>query len=150
MIKVCLADNHPVVHFGVKSYFKDHDDISIVANVGNFMMVRDILLTKEIDVLILDLELEGLSSIFEVKNILKNFPKTKIIIFSDLSEQIYAPNAIKAGVAGFISKKEKLETLGQAIIKVHQGKIIINETVKKNLSFNCKTKQKRAFVQKTF
>ena len=95
MIKVCLADNHPVVHFGVKSYFKDHNDISIVANVGNFMMVRDILLTKEIDVLILDLELEGLSSIFEVKNILKNFPKTKIIIFSDLSEQIYAPNAIK-------------------------------------------------------
>ena len=98
MIKVCLANNHPVVHFGVKSYFKDHDDISIVANVGNFLMVRDILLTKEIDVLILDLELEGLSSIFEVKNILKNFPKTKIIIFSDLSEQIYAPNAIKAGV----------------------------------------------------
>ena len=69
MIKVCLANNHPVVHFGVKSYFKDHDDISIVANVGNFLMVRDILLTKEIDVLILDLELEGLSSIFEVKNI---------------------------------------------------------------------------------
>jgi DNA-binding NarL/FixJ family response regulator len=115
MIKVCLANNHPVVHFGVKSYFKDHDSISIVANVGNFLMVRDILLTKEIDVLILDLELEGLSSIFEVKNILKNFPKTKIIIFSDLSEQIYAPNAIKAGVAGFVSQKEKLETLGYPI-----------------------------------
>ena len=68
MIKVCLADNHPVTHFGVKSYFKDHDQISIVANVGNFSMVRDILQTKEIDILILDLELEGLSSIFEVKS----------------------------------------------------------------------------------
>jgi DNA-binding NarL/FixJ family response regulator len=42
-------------------------------------MIRDILLTKEIDVLILDLELEGLSSIFEVKSILKNFPKTKLL-----------------------------------------------------------------------
>ena len=70
MIKVCLADNHPVVHFGVKSYFKDNNEISIVANVGNFMMVRDLLLTKEIDVLVIDLELEGLSSIFEIKNIL--------------------------------------------------------------------------------
>lgn len=138
MIKICLADNHPVVHFGVKSYFKEHGEISIVANVGNFMMVRDILLTKDIDVLILDLELEGLSSIFEVKNILKNFPKTKVIIFSNLSEQIYAPNAIKAGVSGFISKKEKLETLGQSILKVNQGKIIINETVKKNLALIAK------------
>ncbi len=148
MIKVCLADNHPVVHYGVKSYFKDHDDISIVANVGNFLMVRDVLLTKEVDVLILDLELEGLSSIFEVKSILKNFPKTKIIIYSDLSEQIYAPNAIKAGVSGFISKKEKLETLGQSIIKVHQGKIILNETVKKNLALIAKQNKSERLYRK--
>jgi two-component system response regulator FimZ (fimbrial Z protein) len=148
MIKVCLADNHPVVHFGVKSYFKDHDEISIIANVGNFIMVRDMLLTKEIDVLVLDLELEGLSSIFEVKSIIKAFPKTKIIIFSDLSEQIYAPNAIKAGVSGFISKKEKLETLGQAIIKVNQGKIIMNENVKKNLALIAKQNKNERLYRK--
>ena len=148
MIKVCIADNYPVVHFGVKSYFKDNADISIVANVGNFLMVRDILLTQEIDVLILDLELECLSSIFEVKAILKNFPKTKIIIFSSLSEQIYAPNAIKAGVSGFIHKKEKLETLGISIIKVHQGKIIINETVKKNLALIAKQSKSERLYRK--
>ncbi len=148
MIKVCLANNHPVVHFGVKSYFKDHDNISIVANVGNFLMVRDILLTREIDVLILDLELEGLSSIFEVKNILKNFPKTKIIIFSALSEQIYAPNAIKAGVSGYVSKREKLETLGQAIMKVNQGKIIIDEMVKKNLALIAKQNKSERLYRK--
>ena len=49
MIAVCVADNFPVVHFGVKSYFKDHSDISIVANIGNFSMLRDILQTKEVD-----------------------------------------------------------------------------------------------------
>ena len=148
MIKVCLADSHPVVHFGVKSYFKDHDSISIAANVGSFLMIRDILLTKEIDVLILDLEMEGLSSIFEVKSILKNFPKTKIIIYSDLSEQVYAPNAIKAGVSGFISKKEKLDTLGQAIVKVSQGKIILNETVKKNLDLIAKQNKSERLYRK--
>ncbi|MES2238772.1 MAG: response regulator transcription factor [Bacteroidota bacterium] len=148
MIKVCLADNFPVVHFGVKSYFKDHSDISITANVGSFLMIRDILQTKEIDVLVLDLELEGLSSIFEVKALLKSFPKTKIIIFSGLSEQIYAPNAIKAGVAGYVHKKEKLETLGQSIIKVHQGKIIMNETVKKNLALIAKQSKSERLYRK--
>jgi two-component system, NarL family, response regulator, fimbrial Z protein, FimZ len=133
MIKVCLADNHPVTHFGVKSYLTDHAEVSIVANVGNFLMVRDILLTKEIDVLVIDLELEGLSSIFEVKSVLKNFPKTKIIIFSSLSEKMYAPNAIKAGVSGYIHKTEKLETLTQSILKVHQGKIIISDDVRKSI-----------------
>jgi two-component system response regulator FimZ (fimbrial Z protein) len=148
MVKVCIANNHPVVHFGVKSYFKDQDDISIVANVGNFLMVRDILLTKEIDVLILDLELEGLASIFDVKNILKNFPKTRIIIFSNLSEQIYAPNAIKAGVSGYVSQKEKLETLGQAIVKVNEGKIIIDETVKKSLALIAKQNKNERLYRK--
>ncbi len=148
MIKVCIADNYPVVHYGVKSYFKDHAEISIVANVGNFLMVRDMLLTKEIDVLILDLELEGLSSIFEVKSVLKSFPKTKIIIYSGLSEQIYAPNAIKAGVSGYVHKKEKLETLGQAIVKVNQGKVILNETVKKNLALIAKQNKSERLYRK--
>jgi DNA-binding NarL/FixJ family response regulator len=132
----------------VKSYFKDHDSISIAANVGSFLMIRDILLTKEIDILILDLEMEGLASIFEVKSILKNFPKTKIIIYSDLSEQVYAPNAIKAGVSGFVSKKEKLDTLGQAIIKVNQGKIILDENVKKNLDLISKQKKSERLYRK--
>jgi two-component system response regulator FimZ (fimbrial Z protein) len=133
MIKVCLADNYPVVHQGIKSYFENHPDISIVANVNKFSMVTELLKTKDIDILILDLELEGLSSIFEIKTILKAYPKTKIIIFSNLSEQVYASNYIKAGVSGYIHKTEKLESLGKSIVKVNEGMIILNETIKKNL-----------------
>ena len=96
MIKVCLADNYPVVHFGVKSYFKDHSDISIVSNVGNFSMITEALKNKEIDILVMDLELDGLASIYEVKAIIRENPNTKIIIFSSLPEQIYAPNAVKS------------------------------------------------------
>jgi DNA-binding NarL/FixJ family response regulator len=134
MINVCIADNFPVVHFGIKSYFKDHSDISIVSNIGNFSMIQDALKAKKIDVLILDLELNGLSSIFDVKAILKNNPNTKVIVFSGLSEQIYAPNAIKSGVSAYVHKSEKLETLGNVIIKVSRGDIVLSDSVKKNLA----------------
>jgi len=134
MINVCIADNFPVVHFGIKSYFKDHSEISIVSNIGNFSMIQDALKTKKIDVLILDLELNGLSSIFDIKAILKNNPNTKVIVFSGLSEQIYAPNAIKSGVSAYVHKSEKLETLGNVIIKVSHGYIILRDSVKKNLA----------------
>lgn len=134
MINVCIADNFPVVHFGIKSYFKDHSDISIVSNIGNFSMIQDALKTKKIDVLILDLELNGLSSIFDVKAILKNNPNTKVIIFSGLSEQIYAPNAIKSGISAYVHKSEKLETLGIIIQKVSHGDIVLSDSVKKNLA----------------
>jgi two-component system response regulator FimZ (fimbrial Z protein) len=148
MIKVCVADNFPVVHYGIKSFFKDHSDISIVANIGNFSMLKEILQSKEIDVLLLDLELEGLKSIFEVKAILKEFPETKVIIYSNLSEQIYAPNAIKAGVSGFIHKKEKLSVVYDGIKQVADGKIVMNETVKKNLALIAKKSKSERIYRK--
>ncbi|MGG7036861.1 MAG: LuxR C-terminal-related transcriptional regulator [Flavobacterium sp.] len=148
MINVCVADNFPVVHFGMKAYFKDHAEISIVSNVGNFFMVPDALRNKEIDVLIIDLELDGLKSIYEVKSIIKNFPKTKVIIFSGLSEQIYAPNAIKAGCAGYVHKSSKLENLGNIIVKVQQGQIILNEEIKRNLALIAKQNKSERLYRK--
>lgn len=148
MITVCVADNFPVVHFGVKSYFKDHLDISIVANIGNFSMLNEILQTKQIDVLLLDLQLEGLTSIFEVKSLLKEFPKTKVIIYSNLTEQIYAPNAIKAGASGFMHKTVKLSDVADAIIKVHEGKIIMDESIKKSLALIAKQNKTERLYRK--
>jgi len=148
MINVCIADNLPVVHFGMKAYFKDHPEISIVSNVGNFFMVPDALRNKEIDVLIIDLELEGLKSIYEIKSIIKIFPKTKVIVFSSLSENIYAPNAIKAGCAGYVHKTSKLENLGATIVKVSQGQIILNEDIKRNLALIAKQNKSERLYRK--
>ncbi len=148
MIKVCLADNYPVVHFGVKSYFKDHTDIGIVANVGNFLMVKDVLNTKDIDVLVMDLDLNGLSSVYDIKMLVKEYPKTKIIIFSSLAEKMYAPNAIKIGVSGYLHKSEKLETLGNAIVKVSKGETIMNEALRKSIALISKQNKSERLYRK--
>ena len=134
MIKIGLADNQPVVQYGIKSYFKDHADISLVGIVANFDMVEKLLKRKQLDVLLLDLELEGLSSINLIKNLLKDFPSLKIILFSNLNEQVYAPNAIKAGVFAFIPKSEKLDVLASAIIKVNRGTVLFSDAVKRNMA----------------
>jgi DNA-binding NarL/FixJ family response regulator len=128
--------------------FKDHSDISIVSNIGNFSMIQDALKTKKIDVLLLDLELNGLSSIFDVKVILKNNPNTKVIIFSGLSEQIYAPNAIKSGISAYVHKTEKLETLGTIIQKVNKGDIILSDSVKKSLALISRQNKSERLYQK--
>lgn len=148
MIRVCLADNYPVVHFGVKSYFKDHANINIVANVGTFSMIKDVLNDKEIDVLILDLDLDGLSSIYEVKALIKNYPKTKFIIYTNYAEQLYAPNSIKAGIFGYVHKTSKLEGLGNAITSVSQGNIVMNENLKKNLAAIAKQNKSERLYRK--
>lgn len=148
MVKIGLADNHPVVHYGIKSYFKEHSDITLVGIVDNFDMVEEMLKRKEIDVLLLDLELEGLSSINLIKALLKDHPKLKIVLFSNLNEQIYAPNAIKAGVSSFVQKSEKLDVLASTIIKVNRGAIIFSEAVKKNMALISKQSKSERLYRK--
>ena len=148
MINVCLADNFPVVHYGVKSYFRDHAEINVVSNVGNFFMIPEALRNREIDVLVMDLELDGLTSIYEVKAIIKNHPNTKIIIFTSLSEQIYAPNSINSGVSGFVHTTSKLEQLGNTIVKVYNGTIVLSDAIKRNLALIAKQNKSERLYRK--
>jgi DNA-binding NarL/FixJ family response regulator len=83
-----------------------------------------------------------------VKYILKEFPSTKIIIFSNLSENIYAPNALKAGVSAYLHKTSKLETLGNVIVKVNNGAVIFNDTIKKNLALIAKQNKSERLYRK--
>jgi DNA-binding NarL/FixJ family response regulator len=111
-------------------------------------MILDLLRIKPIDIVILDLELEGLSSIKLVKSLLLEFPSIKFIIFSNLSEQIYAPNAIKAGVSAYLHKSSKLETLGNTIIKVSQGAVVYNESIRKKLALIAKQNKNERLYRK--
>ena len=83
-----------------------------------------------------------------IKNLLKDFPKVKIILFSNLNEQIYAPNAIKAGVSAFVQKTEKLEVLTSTIIKVNRGAVIFSDAIKKNMALISKQPKSERLYRK--
>ncbi len=132
-IRICIADNHPVVHCGLQAFFQKHPEISIIANSYDFAATHEILASTPIDVLILDLELKDLSSINMVRELIRAFPGTKVILFTSLSEHIYTSNAIKAGVAGFLQKTEELFKLEFAILKAYQGESVFNSEIQRKL-----------------
>ena len=67
MTKICIADNHPVVLQGVKSYFKDSVFFDVSSLATNLESLLNILQNKNVDILILDIELDGISSIRDLK-----------------------------------------------------------------------------------
>lgn len=148
MIKVYIADNQPVVHYGITAYFKDHGEINIAGNFEKFSSAVNSIKSKPCDILILDLELDGLSSINAVKALMKEFPKLCVIIFSNLSEQIYTPNAIKAGVSAYIHKSANLDVLEEAILKVNEGEVIFSDDVRKKLAMIAKQNKSERLYRK--
>ena len=148
MINVLFADNQPVVHHGFRTFFQNQHEIKVLAQVKNLEQVVESLRKNPAQVLILDLELEGLSSINLIKLILKEFSTTRIVIFSNLSDGIYAPNAIKAGASAYVNKKDTLESLSEVVVRVSKGDIIINEELQKNLALISKQNKNERLYRK--
>ena len=148
MIKICIADSLPVVSQGLQSYFQGNTRMEVVASAKNLEALLSVLNNKRCDILLLDVELEGLSSIRDIKSLLKDFPETKIVLFTVVSEQMYAPTAIKAGVSAYVSKKSDLKELESAITKVTEGKVVISEAVKKSIDILSKGKKSERLFKK--
>lgn len=141
MIKICVADNHPVVIHGIKSYFETNAQIDVVAAATNLENLVNILQDKTIDVIVLDLELNGISSIRDIKGLVKDFSDSRIILFTPVSEKMYAPTAVKAGVSSYVMKTSTLKELESVITKVAQGQTVISEDVRKAIELLSKGKK---------
>lgn len=148
MIKICIADSIPVVIQGLQSYFQGSSKMEVVASAKSLESLLSILNSKRCDIAIVDVELDGLSSIRDIKSILKDFPETKIVLFTNVSEQMYAPTAIKAGVAAYVSKKSSLKELESALTKVSEGKIVFSDNVKKTIDILSKGKKSERLFKK--
>ena len=148
MIKIGIADRLPVVSQGLQSFFQGNTRMEVVASAKNLESLLNVLNNKRCDMLLLDVELEGLSSIRDIKSLLKDFPETKIVLFTNVSEQMYAPTAIKAGVSAYVSKRSDLKELEGTIAKVSEGKVVFSETVKKSIEMLSKGKKSERLFKK--
>ena len=148
MIKICIADSLPVVSQGLQSYFQGNTRMEVVASAKNLESLLNVLNHKRCDILLLDVELDGLSSIRDIKSLLKDFPEIKIVLFTNVSEQMYAPTAIKAGVSAYVSKKSDLKDLEATLTKVTEGKVVFSETVKKSIEMLSKGKKSERLFKK--
>jgi DNA-binding NarL/FixJ family response regulator len=134
MIKVCVADNHPIVIYGLQKYFENNKQITINHQVSSFFEVIESFRKENSDILMIDLELTDFANVKMIRTIFTEFPFTRVIIYSGLMDHIYAPNAIKAGASAYIQKTESLESVAEIIVRVSKGNVIINENIQKNLT----------------
>jgi DNA-binding NarL/FixJ family response regulator len=141
MIRICLADNHPVVLNGLTSYYENNSQVKIVNAVNSLGALLPILQANAVDILILEMELKGLNSIRDIKQLIEDFPKTKIILFTSVSENMYAPTAIKSGVSGYVDKTSSLDKLNEAVEKVYQGIVVYSNEVGQKINLLNKGKK---------
>jgi DNA-binding NarL/FixJ family response regulator len=134
MIRVFLADDHPIVREGLKRILSETSDISIVGEADSGKEVLRALQNQTCDVLLLDLSMPGKNGMEVLKQLRISHPYLPVLILSIHPEDQYALRVLKAGAAGYITKESAPDTLIQAIRKVQGGRRYISETVAERLA----------------
>jgi RNA polymerase sigma factor (sigma-70 family) len=120
-IRILVADDHMIMRMGLVTAASDQADMEVVADVESGEEAIEAYRTLRPDVVVLDLRMPGLGGLDTIRQLRREFPEAKIIVFSNYarSEEVY--QARKAGASGFVVKDMKLERLIEAIRVVHSG-----------------------------
>lgn len=134
MIKILLADDHPVVRKGLMLILYEEFPAAQIgeANDGE-SLIRQVI-DEDWDVIITDLMMPGRSGLEALEQIKKIKPKLPVLIISIHSEELYALRALRAGAAGYLKKDMAPEELVKAINTVLVGKQYITPAVAETLT----------------
>ncbi|MCY1281649.1 Transcriptional regulatory protein RcsB [compost metagenome] len=123
-IRVVVADDHPVVIFGVRQILKSSRHISVVAEASDPKMLMEQLESASCDVLITDFSMPGSipDGLVMLRNIRSAYPKLRVIVLTMLENPGLQLSMLKAGALTVLNKRNELSKLPQVITAAYEGR----------------------------
>ena len=134
MIRMGLADKHPVVRYGLKRALGSTGTFTIVAEAATPPELWDLLQCAHIDVLICEMAIFGGKSCEELEEILKRRPHLVIVVFTMYAEASCVVESIRRGAKAYLSKEASVEELACAIRDAMSGKRYIESRLREQTS----------------
>jgi DNA-binding NarL/FixJ family response regulator len=129
MIRVAVADDHPIVRDGLRALFASLPDIELVAEAATGREAVRAAVTDRPDVLVMDLrmpDLDGIAATAEITRLAPDVAVLVLTMFED-DESVFA--AMRAGARGYLVKGASQEEISHAICGVAAGGAIFGPGV---------------------
>jgi DNA-binding NarL/FixJ family response regulator len=121
MIRLVIADDHAIVRGGLKQFFSMTPGLEVVAEAVDGAEVLACVRQHELDLLLLDLNMPGVSGADLIARVRAQRPTLPILVLSMHNEPLVAARVLKAGANGYVTKDSELDVLLAAIRKVAAG-----------------------------
>jgi len=148
MIKVLIADNHPIIRMGVRSVLESASGFKVIDDVSTTSDLFSKLENASPDVVMLEMDIPEINGIATLRKIKKEYPNVKVLMYSGQSEDVYALSTIRAGAFGYLSKASDIDYIISAVRKVAEGNMFITNELAQRLAFDEGTQKPRRFFRK--
>ena len=129
MIRILVADDHPIVREGLKKIFSKSGQIEVAGEARTGQEVLNKFAKSEYDLVLLDITMPGTSWLDVLKGIKERRPDVPVLILSMHKDEEHIVRALKAGASGYLTKESIMTELVKAVEKVTRGGRYISESV---------------------
>lgn len=129
MIRVLIADDHPIVRQGVKKIVDANLDMRVASEAVDARQTLERATADTVDLVLLDLAMPGADGLDVLKDLKRQLPQLPVLVLTMYSEEQFAIRALKAGAGGYLTKDAVPEELVRAIRTVVGGRHYISSTL---------------------
>jgi two-component system invasion response regulator UvrY len=133
-MRVLIIDDHPMIVSGCRALLEHLayiDVIDAADGEGGYLAY----FSSNPDVVVVDINLPGISGLELCSRIVRRDPEARIIIFSMHDDPIFAARAIDAGAKGYVSKSDDPSVLIDAVQQVARGAVYLPAGIARKLAF---------------
>src|SRR5690348_2403183 len=136
MIRIAIADDHPIVREGLKQVLAKNADFSVVMEAADGQEVLEKLRKNAVDLLLLDISMPVRNGMDILKQLRSKWPKLPILILSAHPESEYAVRVFRLGASGYLTKEGAPKELVGAIRTVLAGKRYVSDALAQHLALH--------------
>ncbi len=133
MIRILLADDHPIVREGLRAVLETQADFEVIAEAARGDEALRLALALQPDILLLDLEMPILDGVETIRRLRQQQPAARIIVFTAFDNDERIIHAVQAGANGYLLKGAPREEIFKAIRITMEGGSLLQPVVASKL-----------------
>lgn len=134
MIRLLVADDHPIVRDGLKFVVSQSPDIQVVGEAEDAESTIEMCTQTDAEVLLLDVSMPGPGVIELIHRLKIVRPRLRLLVLSVHPEQHYARRVLQAGADGYLTKNHSSHALATAIRQVNSGRKYVTSSLAEELA----------------
>src|SRR3712207_4339060 len=131
MIRVVLADDHPIVRQGLRTLLEGEAGCAVVGEAADGLTALELVQQMQPDIAILDLQMPDLGGLEVARRLQTVAPATKVIILTLHGDEPFVQEALRYGVMGYLLKGAATTELTEAVQAAMVGRFFLSAALTK-------------------